>query len=86
MEHIVTTIIFIAVFSILIGGGIWAYRNEKRYWNNGHCECGEPWECFGIDSQNARGYHCLNPRHEHPPNLWVSYPGIDTTWSEENGL
>ncbi len=62
----------VALLILMICGGIWAYKIEKRLWNNGICaKYNEPWVYFDSDSQGGRGYKC------HEQYLWVSYP-VDT--------
>jgi hypothetical protein len=47
----------IVILSVMLLGGIWQRRNEKREWNNGICaESGKPWRKFDSDSQDGRGY------------------------------
>jgi len=60
-----------AVFLLLVTSGvIWAYRGEKRNWNNGHCiRCSSKWRHFDTDSHGGRGYSCRCGRY-----LWISYP------------
>ena len=83
MEVFEPTIIFLGtVFSILLMsspfillfGGImmWAYRSEKREWNNGICaKNGLPWVGFDVDSHGGRGYSAGDEV------CWISYPGVD---------
>ena len=69
MFDLVLVVVFLVVF---IGGAIWAYRREKREWNNGICaDNGLPWERFDTDSQGGRGYKAGEF------TIWVSYPGIE---------
>lgn len=86
IETIIGYTLGVAVLIFVIGGGIWGYRSEKHAWNDGRCECGEPWEHFDNDSQGGRGYACRNPNHEHTPRIWISYPGVDTTTTGLNPL
>jgi hypothetical protein len=47
----------IVILTVMLIGGIWQRRNEKREWNNGICaESGKPWRKFDCDSQGGRGY------------------------------
>jgi hypothetical protein len=64
-------ILGIVILTVMLLGGIWQRRNEKRAWNNGICAAsGEPWRKFDCDSQGGHGYtdgvyYC-----------WISY-GVD---------
>jgi hypothetical protein len=59
----------IIVVILLLSGATWAYRSEKKTWNNGICaQYNEPWVQFDTDSQGGRGYKC---RDQH---AWISWP------------
>ena len=58
------------MLTLLVGGAIWAWRQDDRDWNGGAChECGDWWESFDMDSQGGRGYRCGCGR-----SIWISYP------------
>jgi hypothetical protein len=47
----------IVIIIVMLIGGIWQRRNEKREWNGGICAAsGKPWKLFDRDSQGGRGY------------------------------
>jgi hypothetical protein len=54
--------------TIFVSGMIWQRNNEKRWWNNGVCECGSEWNGFDMDSQGGRGYKCDRQHY-----VWISY-------------
>jgi hypothetical protein len=59
----------ITILALMLIGGIWAFNNEKKEWNNGICaQYGEPWVLFDHDSQGGRGYSCRDR------TIWISYP------------
>lgn len=60
----------VGLLLVMVLGGAWCYRHEKRLWNAGHClEDGSPWRHFDTDSQGGRGYKC-----EHGHCEWISWP------------
>lgn len=47
----------IVILAMMLVGGIWNDRIEKRKWNGGICAASEkPWKWFDYDSQGGRGY------------------------------
>ncbi len=63
----------ISLLVLLVAGGLWGYRSEKRAFNGGTCRvCFSPLRHFDTDSQGGRGYVCHNRHH-----IWVSWPGTD---------
>jgi hypothetical protein len=47
----------IVILAIMMIGGIWQRRNEKREWNGGICAAnGKPWRLFDFASDGSRGY------------------------------
>jgi hypothetical protein len=67
----------VAIICFMVAGGLWCRREEQRIWNNGLCNCGEPWLSFDVSSQGCRGYTCRSPMHVHAPYMWITYPGVD---------
>jgi len=47
----------VLVFAPFVALGIFAYRSDKKMWNNGVClKNGLPWVRFDTDSQGGRMY------------------------------
>jgi len=58
----------IVILTVMLIGGIWQRRNEKREWNGGICAAsGKPWKLFDHDSQGGRGYT------DGANYCWISY-------------
>lgn len=49
----------VVILSLLVVGGVVAYRHEKRAYNNGYCACGARWVHFDCDSQGGDGWKCV---------------------------
>ena len=71
----------IVILTVMLIGGIWQRRNEKREWNGGICAAsGKPWKLFDHDSQGGRGYtdganHCwISYRVDSPANNAITQP------------
>lgn len=52
-------LIVVLVAALLIIPPLFAYRYEKRAYNNGHCTCGAHWVHFDCDSQGGDMWKCL---------------------------
>lgn len=66
------------VLTLMIIGGIFAYRSEKKSWNDGICALtGEKWIRFDTDSQGGRGYKSGNVY------TWISWRRIDRGYIHE---
>ena len=66
--------IAIAVIVLFLCFVVWAYRGEKKAYNNGICpRCYGNLYHFNTDSQGGQGYTCKNRCDYY---IWVSYPFI----------
>ena len=71
------------VLLLMVVGGWFQFRYERRIWNGGFHSCGDPWKLFDMDSQGGRGYICRSPQHEQMPHIWISYPKVDAAIRKE---
>jgi hypothetical protein len=76
-------LIFGALF-LLIGFPILGYLSDRRYWNNGRCECGGQWIYFDSDSQGGLGHKCSHCK----ATLWTSWirKKNTTSWRLDGAL
>lgn len=69
-------IVGLILIGLLMCGATWAYRSEKKAWNNGICaDTGDHWVSFDMDSQGGRGYTSEDY------TVWISWPGIDRNYN-----
>ena len=62
----------VLVFAPFAGIGIFAYRSDKKTWNNGICsKNGLSWERFDTDSQGGRMYRAGDEYCD------ISWPFVD---------
>lgn len=62
----------IALVTIIMLGGVWAYFRERRVWNEGCCGvCGSRWLYNTSDSQGGLNFECECGR-----NCWITYRSV----------
>lgn len=67
----------LTLLTLMLYGSVWAYRTDKKKWNNGICiQSGQPWKCFDMDSQGGRGYDDGRGN-----SIWISY-SVDKNYKE----
>lgn len=73
---VVGTIVLILILFAIVGLR-WAYKDEKKHYNNGVCpQCGEKLKYFETDHEDgSRGYECSNKKCDY--TCWVSWEKID---------
>lgn len=65
----------IILLAVMLFGGLFSYRTEKKLWNNGiSAKSGIPWKSFDMNSQGGRGYT------DGIDYIWISYSWVDNRY------